>query len=131
MPWRRPERATVPAVRPQRRGSHRYSVAPAALPLSPAAPRRTRCPSARLARAGARAHLRRPRLLARAGVAMQRAALDGLVDRADELSVLRVGRGGVAARDRGPQAAEVRPDRRRVSAVLEALALGALDPLLL
>ena len=70
-------------------------------------------------------------LLAGAGVAMQRAALDGLVDQADELTVLGVGGGVVAGGDSGLEAAEVRPDRGGVVAVLEALALGAQDPLLL
>src|SRR4051794_21361463 len=77
-----------------------------------------------LAGARAGADLRGARLLARARVAVQRAALDGLVDRPHELTVLGVGDLGVPALDRGLQAAEVRLDRRRVAAVLEALALG-------
>ena len=52
-------------------------------------------PSERLG-GGAGAQARGAGLLARAGVAVQRAALDGLVDRADELAVRRVG-GGVVA----------------------------------
>src|SRR3954454_7364981 len=80
-------------------------------------------------RAGAQ--LPGPRLLPRARVAVQRAALDGLVDRAHELAVLGVGGLGVSALDRGLQAAEIRLDRRRVAAVLETLALGADDALLL
>src|SRR3954465_10117178 len=81
------------------------------------------------ARAGAQ--LRGARLLPRARVAMQRAALDGLVDRPHELAVLGVGGLGVASLDRDLQAAEVGLDRRRVAAVLEALALRAEDALLL
>src|SRR5581483_344112 len=74
--------------------------------------------------------LRRAGLLASPGVAVKRAALDGLVDRRDELAV---GLRGVAlvALDGGGQAAEVGLDRRGVAAVLEPLALGAQDPLLL
>ena len=45
--------------------------------------------------------------------------------------VLGVGGLGLAGFDRGLEAAEVRLDRRRVAAVLEALALGAEDALLL
>src|SRR5262249_8646806 len=46
-------------------------------------------------------------LLARAGVAMQRAPLDGLVDRRDELAVLGLGGLVVASGDGSFQAAEV------------------------
>ena len=70
-------------------------------------------------------------LLAGAGVAMQGAALDGLVDRLHERAVLGGGRLGVAGGDRGLEAAEEGPDGRRVAAVLQALALGAEDALLL
>jgi hypothetical protein len=59
------------------------------------------------------------------------AALDGLVDQADELGVLGIGDGVVAGGDGGLEAAEVRAHRRGVVAVLEALALRAKDPLLL
>src|SRR5215218_10390271 len=68
---------------------------------------------AALRRVAAAQQLRRAGLLARPGVAVQRAALDGLVDRPHELAVLGAGRLGVAAGDRGLEAAEVRPDRRR------------------
>ena len=70
-------------------------------------------------------------LLAGAGVAVQRAALDGLVDRPHELAVLGVGAFVVARGDRALEAAEVRLDLRGVAAVLEPLALGPQDPLLL
>jgi hypothetical protein len=70
-------------------------------------------------------------LLARTRVAVQRAALDRLVDRAHEGEVLRGGRLRVAGRDRGLEAAEVRPDRGGVPAVLQALAFGPEDALLL
>src|SRR5436190_19681500 len=71
------------------------------------------------------------RLLAGAGVAVQGAALDGLVDRRRQLLELAVGRCVVALGDGRLEAAEVRTDRRRVAAVLEALALRAQDALLL
>ena len=83
------------------------------------------------ARGAAGAQPRGAGLLARAGVAVQGAALDRLVDQGDQLAVLGVGRVVVALADRGLQAAEVRLDRRRVAAVLDALALGAQDALLL
>jgi hypothetical protein len=62
---------------------------------------------------------------------VQRPALDGLVDQPDQLLVLGLGGLVVAAFDGSLQAAEVRLDRRRVAPVLETLALGAEDPLLL
>src|SRR5712671_253224 len=68
-------------------------------------------------------HARGAGLLACAGVAVQRAALHGLVDRPHERAVLGLGGRVVATGDRGLEAAEVRLDRRRVAAVLEALAL--------
>src|SRR5215210_4091131 len=71
------------------------------------------------------AQARGARLLASAGVLVQRPALDGLVDRADELAVLGVGGRVVAGLDRGLEAAEVGLDRRRVATVLEPLALRA------
>ena len=61
-------------------------------------------------------------LLAGAGVAVQRAALDGLVDQLHQLAVLGVGAVVLAGLDGGRQAAEVRLDRRRVLPVLLALA---------
>ena len=82
-------------------------------------------------RLGAAANAGGAGLLARAGVLVQRAALDGLVDRRHERQVLGVGELVVLGGDGGFEAAEVRADRRRVVAVLEALALGAQDPLLL
>ncbi len=80
---------------------------------------------------GAAAQLRRARLLAGAGVLVQRAALDGLVDQPDQLAVLGLGGIVVATLDSSLEAAEVRLDRRRVAPVLEPLTLGAEDPLLL
>jgi hypothetical protein len=62
---------------------------------------------------------------------VNRAALDGLVDRRDELAVRRVGGGVVTVFDERLEAAEVRLDRRRVLTILDALALGAQDALLL
>src|SRR3954469_5184225 len=56
-------------------------------------------------------------------------ALDGLVDRRNELAMRGVGLGLVATG--ALQAAEQRLDLRRVPAVLRALALRAQDPLLL
>jgi hypothetical protein len=67
----------------------------------------------------------------RAVVAVNRATLDGLVDRRDEIAVRRVGSCVVAVFDERLEAAEVRLDRRGVLAVLETLALGAQDALLL
>ncbi len=62
---------------------------------------------------------------------MQRAALDGLVDRAHEATVLGLGGLAVALLGESLQATEVGLDRRGVLAVLETLALGAEDALLL
>ena len=62
---------------------------------------------------------------------MQSAALDGLVDRLDELAVLDVGLRTVTRRDRRLETAEEGLDLRRVAAVFETLALGAQNPLLL
>src|SRR4051795_5851832 len=66
------------------------------------------------------------RLLAPAGVGVQRAALDGLVDQRDERAVLRADLRLVARGDGGLQPAEVRLDLRRVVAVLEPLTLRPL-----
>src|SRR5205823_8255205 len=74
---------------------------------------------------------RRPRLLAGAGIAVQRAALDGLVDRLHKHPVLVVGRWLIPSLDRPRKPAEVGLDPRRVAPVLEPLALSAQDPLLL
>src|SRR5436190_11606828 len=92
-----------------------------------------RAPLACMSRSGllAGAHARGSRLLAGAGVAVQRAALDGLVDGRRQRRELAVGRRIVALGDGRLEAAEVRADRRRVAAVLEALALRAQDALLL
>jgi hypothetical protein len=76
-------------------------------------------------------HARRARLLARAGVAVQRTALDGLVDRLDQLAMLDLRLVSVAGRHRRLEAAEERLDLGGVAAVLESLAFGAQDPLLL
>jgi hypothetical protein len=62
---------------------------------------------------------------------MQRAALDALVDHADQRAVLGVGGRIVAAGDGGLETTEVRLDRRGVAAVLKPLTLGALNALLL
>lgn len=62
---------------------------------------------------------------------MQRASLDRLVDRRHELAVLGLGGVVVAAGDGGLEAVEVSLDARRVAPVLETLAGGALDALLL
>jgi hypothetical protein len=70
-------------------------------------------------------------LLAGAGVPVQRASLDRLVDRRDELAVLGLGGVVVVAGDGGFEAVEVSLDARRVAPVLETLAGGALDALLL
>src|SRR4051794_21829858 len=70
-------------------------------------------------------------LLAGAVVAVQRAGLDRLVDQRDELAVIGVGLLVLPGFDRAGQATEVRLDRRRVAAVLEALAVGAGDALFL
>src|ERR687897_1707357 len=67
-------------------------------------------------------------LLAGAGVAVQGAALDRLVDGLHERAVLARGGVVVAGGDRRLQTAEVGLDRRGVAPVLEALALGAQDP---
>ena len=66
--------------------------------------------------------LRRAGLLPSPGVLVQRAALDGLVDRRDELAV-RLSGVALAAGDGLGQAAEVGLDRGGVAAVLEPLAL--------
>src|ERR1700759_1294306 len=72
-----------------------------------------------------------PRLLARAVVAVDRAGLDGFVDRLHERTVLGL-RGGVVARGTARlEPAEVSLDTRGVAAVLEPLTRGTLDPLLL
>src|ERR1043165_6569653 len=63
------------------------------------------------------------RLLAGASVAVERAALDGLVDGRRQLLELAVGCRVIALGDGRLEAAEVRADRRRVAAILEALAL--------
>src|SRR2546425_3784025 len=70
-------------------------------------------------------------LLVRARVAVQRAALDGLVDEALEAHVVGVGFLLVAGRHRVLEVAEVGLDGGGVVAVLEALALAAHDALLL
>jgi hypothetical protein len=62
---------------------------------------------------------------------MQGPALDGLVDRADERAVLGLRGLRVARGDRGLEPAEEGLDRRGVAAILEALALGPEDSLLL
>src|SRR5438876_3270178 len=82
-------------------------------------------------RGGARADARRARLLVRARVAVQRAALDGLVDRALQAHVLGLGGRLVAARHGVGEGVEVGLDRGGVVAVLRALALAAEDALLL
>src|SRR5204862_4230022 len=74
---------------------------------------------------------RRPGLLAGAVVAVQRARLDRLVDRADELGVLGGGALLVALVEGSAKPAEVGPDARDPAAVLVPLALGALVALLL
>src|SRR5205085_12409166 len=74
-------------------------------------------------------HGRGSRLLALPVVRGQGAALDRLVDRADELAVVSVGTGIVAGGHPVLQPAQVGLDARRVLAVLQALALGALDSL--
>jgi hypothetical protein len=76
-------------------------------------------------------HARRARLLAGARIAVQRASLNRLVDRLDELAVLGIGLRVLARGDGVLEAAEVRLDPRRVATVLEPLTLGAKDPLLL
>src|ERR1700759_4185823 len=74
---------------------------------------------------------RGPSLLPGPGVPVQRAPLDRLVNRLDELAVLAIGGGVLAGRDSPPQAGGVGLDPRHVAAVLEPLALGAEDALLL
>ena len=76
-------------------------------------------------------HARGAALLALAGVAMQRTALHGGVDAAHQRAVLGLGGLCVAALHRRFQAPEERLDRGGVEAVLQTLALGAQDPLLL
>src|SRR5437764_4112012 len=80
----------------------------------------------RYLRGGAAAQARGTRLLARTVVAVDRAGLDGLVDRLDEQPVLALGGGVVAGRDGALEPAEVGLDPRGVAAVLEPLARGAL-----
>src|SRR6202034_2150459 len=70
-------------------------------------------------------------LLAGARAAVQRTARDRLVDRAHQLAVRRRGAVRLAALHLCLQAAEVRLDGRRVQTVLQTLALGAEDALLL
>src|SRR3954451_6376639 len=124
--WRVAATASSPRTRPRCARSTRWRPAERAQADAERDGRRRA-----LLRGGAGADLRRAGLLARTGVAVQRAALDGLVDRPHELEMLGVGRVGIAALDGGLQAAEVRLDRRGVAPVLEALALGADDRLLL
>jgi hypothetical protein len=62
---------------------------------------------------------------------MQRAALDRLVDQLHDAAVLGVGELGVVGGDGRLEAAEVGLDRRGVTPVLAALALGAQDALFL
>src|SRR5690606_2677052 len=72
------------------------------------------------------------RLLARAGVAVERAALDGLVDRLDQVEMGRSSVISVATVGNSRlEATEVGLDRRRVAAVLLPLTLSAKDALLL
>src|ERR1700682_1432990 len=80
---------------------------------------------------GAGANPRRVGLLVCARVAVHGASLDGLVDGALQAHVLGVGSCGVAALDGRLEVAEVGLDRGGVVAVLQTLALGAQDPLLL
>src|SRR5690242_5791151 len=82
-------------------------------------------------RGAAAAQTGRAGLLAGARVTVQGAALDRLVDRAYELAMLGVGGGLIATGDGGLQPAEVGLDLGGVAAVLQALTLGAQDPLLL
>src|SRR6516164_5310474 len=74
---------------------------------------------------------RRARFLARACVAVECPALDRLVDRLDELAVLGVRLRSIAIGDGVLEPAEERLDLGGIAAVLQALALGAHDPLLL
>src|ERR1700750_341443 len=71
------------------------------------------------------------RLLARAGVLVQGALLDGLVDLRDQLALLFLDRAGVARLDRRLQAPEVRLHGAGQQSVLGALALAAKYPLFL
>src|SRR3954449_486233 len=91
------------------------------VPPHPGAGRR--CPALR---GGAPAEPLGARLLAPAGIGVQRAALDGLVDQRDELAVLVGALRFVAGGDGRLEAAEGRLDLRRVVAVLEPLPLRAL-----
>src|SRR5690348_1576890 len=84
-----------------------------------------------LALGGAAPDAGRAGLLPSSGVAMDRPSLDGLVDRLHQHPVLRVGHAGIAPRDGILQPAEVRLYAGGVTAVLEPLAGGSLDPLLL
>ncbi len=70
-------------------------------------------------------------LLARAGVLVQGALLDGLVDPSDQRAVLGLDRLGVAGFDGALEPAEMRLDRAGVATVLVVLSLGAEDALLL
>src|SRR5204862_1896704 len=81
--------------------------------------------------AGARPQARGPCLLAPAAVAMQRPTLHRPVDAAHELAVVDGGALAVSGGDRLLQAPEIGLHAGGVAAVLESLALGALDPLLL
>src|SRR3954449_4976375 len=91
------------------------------VPPHPGAGRR--CPALR---GGAPAQPLGARLLAPAGVGVQRAALDGLVDQRDELAVLVRDLLLVTGGHGSLEPPEVRLDLRRVMAVLEALALRAM-----
>ena len=91
--------------------------------------RRREVPPRWLGDGDAAAHALGPRLLARAGVGVQRAALDGLVDQRHELAMLGGDLLVVACGHGGLEAPEIRLDLRRVVAVLEALALRAVVPL--
>ena len=62
---------------------------------------------------------------------MERAGLDGLVDRLHQRAVLGVGGGVIARRCRSLEPAEVGLDARGVASILEPLTRGALDALLL
>ena len=126
----------VDVVPPRARGDRRPRARDARGRRDPGRPPGGHAGGARSARGGelggdAAAQLGGAGLLAGAGVLVQRAALDGLVDQPDQLLVLDLGGVVVATLDGSLKAAEVRLDRRRVAPVLESLALGAEDPLLL
>ena len=76
-------------------------------------------------------YTRRAGLLTCACIPVQGATLDGLVDRAHEATVLGLGGIAVALLGERFQATKVGLDRRGVFAVLQTLALGAEDALLL